>query len=445
VSCALPKWPDRPATEAATDRDGRSRTGADRFRLAILALVILAGMLNYIDRQAIAVLKPVIETDLGWTDRDYGALASLFQFAAAAGFIFAGRIVDRLGVRWAGPAGVAAWSLAAMSHGWARTFAQFAAARAALGVTESMGTPTQIKTIASLFTADQRGWAIGVVNAASNLGAIATPLIVPALAIAYGWRSAFVAIGALGMVWAPVWLAATRGLGKGAMAAGEDAAPAAAAGPPVPAMRGSILRDRRTWAIAGAKALSDQVWWLLLFWTPDVFHRVFGLGLARMAVPLAVIYACAAAGSVLAGAVSMRLLRAGVRVGVARKGAMLVCALLVTPAPLVPHVQSYWLAVALIGLMLAAHQGFAVNLFALVADIVPAAAVGRVTSFGSLCGNLAGMGSVFAAGETLSRGGGYGPLFIVAGGSYLAATAWTQWLLPNISPAPPLTEKNDAH
>jgi len=197
-------------------------------------------------------------------------------------------------------------------------------------------------------------------------------------------------------------------------------------------MKGSILRDRRTWAIAVAKGLSDQVWWLLLFWTPDFFHRVFGLGLARLAAPLAMVYGCAAAGSVIAGLVSTALLTRGVRVGVARKGALLVCALLVTPAPLALNAHSYWLAVALIGLMLAAHQGFSVNLFALVADIVPADKVGRVTSFGSLCGNLAGMGLVFAAGELLSRGAGYGPLLVVASVSYLLAVAWIQLLLPRL-------------
>jgi ACS family hexuronate transporter-like MFS transporter len=428
----LPNSPEAAVIETAAPAVAAARPRIDARRWTILTLVILAGVLNYVDRQAIAVLKPVIEKDLGWSDSDYGRLASLFQFAAAVGFIFAGRIVDRLGVKWANPAGVAAWSLAAMSHGLAATLAQFSLSRVALGFTESLGTPTGVKTIASLFSSGQRAWAIGLANSASNLGAIATPLIVPALALAFGWRAAFVAIGAVGMVWVLAWLAA----GGGASRAG-DAADPTPSGPLAAPIAGSMFRDRRTWAIAGAKALSDQVWWLLLFWTPDVFHRVFGLGLARMAAPLAVIYACAAAGSILAGLIATALLRRGVRVGVARKGAMLVCALLVTPAPLALHVHDYWLAVGLIGLMLAAHQGFAVNLFALVADVVPPEAVGRVTSFGSLCGNLAGMAMVFAAGELLHRGEGYGGLFAVAACSYLLAVAWIQALMPTIATPKP--------
>ncbi len=426
----MPNSPETTFREPAAQAAQAARPALDARRGVILALVILAGVLNYVDRQAIAVLKPVIEKDLSWSDSDYGRLASLFQFAAAVGFIFAGRIVDRLGVKWANPAGVAAWSLAATAHGLAATLTQFSLARVALGFTESLGTPTGIKTIASLFSPGQRAWAIGLANSASNLGAIATPLFVPALALAFGWRAAFVGIGAVGMVWVLAWLAASAGMEKR-----EAAVDAPSAGPSTAApIVGSMFRDRRTWAIAGAKALSDQVWWLLLFWTPDFFHRVFGLGLAQMAAPLAVIYACAATGSILAGFAATALLRRGVRVGVARKGAMLVCALLVTPAPLALHVHDDWLAVGLIGLMLAAHQGFAVNLFALVADIVPGESVGRVTSFGSLCGNLAGMAIVFAAGELLAGGEGYGGLFAVAACSYLLAVAWIQTLLPAITP-----------
>jgi MFS transporter, ACS family, hexuronate transporter len=393
-------------------------------RNLLLALVIAGGILNYVDRQIIAVLKPAIEQDLHWTDSDYGRLASLFQFSAAMAFLFVGRIVDRLGVKWANPIGVAAWSLAAMAHGAARSFLQFAMVRMALGATESMGTPSGIKTIATLFSAEERAAAIGITNAAGNVGAIVTPLFVPLIAIAYGWRAAFVIMGAVGLIWVGVWFLAMRGVD-------DAAAPSRAieGGAPVGE---SILRDRRTWAIAGAKALSDQVWWLLLFWTPDFFHTVFGLGLAKLGPPLAVIYGCAALGSVVAGFVSTRLVAAGFSINTVRKSAMLVCALLVTPAPLALYVHNYWIAVGLIGLLLAAHQGFSVNVFALVADIVPADRVGRVTSFGALCGNLAGMTILFVAGETLARGYGYAPLLAVAASSYLLALGWLQVFAPRL-------------
>jgi ACS family hexuronate transporter-like MFS transporter len=264
-------------------------------------------------------------------------------------------------------------------------------------------------------------------NIAGNIGAIVTPVAIPVIAAPLGWRAGFVAIGAVGFLWVLLWAPAVAGL------RGESPAPAIRAEGDADRGR-SILRDRRTWAIGGAKALSDQVWWLLLFWAPDFFHRVFHLGLSQIAAPLAIIYLCAAAGSLIGGAASTALIARGVPAVRARKIVLLVCAVLVTPAPLALHAADAWIASGFIGLLLAAHQGFSVNIFALVGDITPPARVGRVTAFGSLCGNLAGMSLVFAAGELLSRGLGYGWLLGVAASSYLLAVGWLQLLLPK-SPA----------
>ena len=364
------------------------------------------------------MLKPVIAEDLHWSDADYGRLVSLFQLAAAVGFVFTGQLVDRLGIKRANAAGVAAWSVAAVAHGLAFTFGQFAAARVALGVTESMGTPANVKTLSALFTANGRAIALGLGNAAANLGAILTPILLPLIAVSLGWRAAFVIVGAAGILWVVAWAFSVAGL--------QDEAPPASPLEAVP----PILRDRRTWAIAGAKALSDQVWWLLLFWTPDFFHRVFHLGLTQVGGPLALVYACAAVGSVLGGGASTALVARGVEVVKARRIVLLICALLVTPAPLALSASGPWIAAGLIGLLLAAHQGFSVNIFALVGDVIPAPAVGRVTAFGSLCGNLAGMAVVFAAGETLSHGFGYGPLLGLCAVSYLLACGWLRLMLP---------------
>ncbi len=395
-------------------------------RWLLFALVVTAGIINYVDRQIIAVLKPIIEVDLGWSDRDYGTLASLFQFSAAMAFIVTGWIVDRLGVKWANPIGVLAWSIAAMAHGWARSMIQFALCRVALGATEAMGTPTQIKTIATIFPPNLRSTGYGLGNAASNLGAIATPLLIPFVAATWGWRGAFVAAGLLGMAWVAAWLVVTRGLDLKAPLI-EARSPDG----PVPAY-GSVIRERRTWAIAIAKALSDQTWWLLLFWMPDFFHRTFGLSVAQLGPPLAVVYTCAALGALVSGWISTRLLDRGYSVNAVRKGSMLVCGLLVLPVPLALYTSDYWVAVGFLGLTLAAHQGFSTNMFALIADIVPQAKVGTVTAFGALVGNLAGMNILFVAGVLLAGGYGYLPLFLVASVSYLLGVAWIQLLLPRL-------------
>ena len=387
-------------------------------------MVIVAGVLNYVDRTIIAVLKPVISADLHWTDEDYGNLASLFQFASAMALLFTGRIADWLGVRLANPAGVVAWSVAAAAHGLARTIPQFAIARVALGASEAMGTPAGIKTINRLYGPDERSAADRGGQRHQQPRALSSPLC---SSRRWRWPSAGEALSSRrpgGMVWTVLWFATVRGLptrrgrGRGDKRLGE------------------FCRDGRTWAIAVPKLLSDQVWWLLLFWAPDYLHRLFGLNLKQVGAPLAAIYGCAAIGSLVAGFVSTRLIRSGVSVGRVRKGALLVSALLVVPAPLALHTQNYWIAVALIGLMLGAHQAYSVTLFSTIGDIIPADKVGRVTSFGAFCGNLAGMAIVYAAGRALHLGFGYAPFFYLAAVSYLAGVAWLQLLLPNLPVIP---------
>ena len=397
-------------------------------RRLLLLLLIAAGIINYADRQVIAVLKPMLQVSLHWSDQDYGLLTSIFQFAAAIAYLFAGAFVDRVGLKWANPLGVASWSLAAMGHVVVRTFVQFAVVRAALGVTESVATPAAVKTAAVFYTEAERPLAMGLLNASNNVGAIVTPLFVPALALAFGWRAAFVTIGLAGLVWAAAWFPLMFGHI-------DDPRERAKAGPAKRIGWGEALADRRTWAVMGAKALSDQVWWFLLFWTPDLFHRVFHLGVGQIGAPLAVIYACAAAGSLVGGWMSGRLSASGASLDVARKGVLLGCALLVTPVVFVLYVQSYWLAVALLGLALAAHQAFSTNLFTLITDIIPARRVGLVTSLGALSGNLAGMSVLALVGVSLSHGGGYLPFFVLIAVAYLLALGWIQLLAPHLRPA----------
>jgi ACS family hexuronate transporter-like MFS transporter len=198
----------------------------------------------------------------------------------------------------------------------------------------------------------------------------------------------------------------------------------------------TLLGDRRTWGIAGAKVLSDQIWWLLLFWAPDFFHRVFGVGVAQLGAPLALAYTGSALGSVVAGWAGTRLLARGHSLNIVRKGVMLACALLVTTIPLALHTRSLWVAAGLLALTLAGHQGFSVNVFATITDITPRSRVGVVTSFGAFCGNLAGMGIVYLAGQILTAGLGYAPLLAIAAVSYLLGVLWLHLWVPKLIPAP---------
>ncbi|HUD90490.1 MFS transporter [Sphingobium sp.] len=399
---------------------------AGRTRWLLFGLVVTAGILNLVDRQIISVLKPVIAKDLGWSDNDYGTLAAWFQGAAAFAFLFTGWIADRVGVKWANPLGVAAWSIAAIAHGWAHSMVQFILCRVSLGATEAMGTPTGIKTIATIFPPSLRSAGFGLGNAANSMGAVLAPLAIPVVALVWGWRGTFIAAGLIGLGWAGLWLLATRRIDFGsvqpAVAAPTDDAPD----------YGPILKDRRTWAIAVAKILSDATWWLLLFWMPDFFNRQFGLSGVDLGPPLAVAYGGAAVGSLIGGLVPSQLLARGHDLNRVRKGVLLTSALLVLPVPLALQADDYWVAVCILALTLAAHQGFSTNLFALIADVTPQAKVGRVTSFGAFCGNLGGMAIAKIAGLTLAAGLGYLPLFLFASISYLLGIGWIQLLLPRL-------------
>jgi ACS family hexuronate transporter-like MFS transporter len=406
---------------------------SSRLRMVLFVLVVTAGILNLVDRQIISVLKPIIGAELHWTDNDYGTLAAWFQGSAAFAFLLTGWIADKLGVKWANPISVAAWSVAALAHGWAHSMVQFILCRVTLGATEAMGTPVNIKTLGTIFTPSWRSTGIGIGNAAGSIGAVLAPLAIPLIAAAYGWRGAFIAAGLIGLVWAAIWLVVTRGIRFDAMAPSVAAVSADANTPEILAPHyGPILRDRRTWAIAVAKILSDSTWWLLLFWMPDFFHRQFGLSGVGLGPPLAIAYTGAAIGSLVGGGLSTRLLNRGYGLNIVRKTMLLGSAILVLPVPLALYADNYWLAVAIMALTLAAHQGFSTNLFALIADVTPHQKVGRVTAFGAFCGNLGGMAIAKIAGLVLMAGLGYMPLFLFASVSYLLGFLWIHLLLPTI-------------
>ena len=163
----------------------------DARRWAIVVLAFTAIMLNYVDRQVIALLKPMLQSEFGWNDRDYSHMASAFQFAAAIAFLGTGWFIDRVGLRIGFAAGVFVWSLAGMAHAFVSGVSGFIGARVVLGAAESIGTPAAVKSAATYFGPKDRSIALGIGNTAPNVGAVITPLVIPALAIAFGWRAAF--------------------------------------------------------------------------------------------------------------------------------------------------------------------------------------------------------------------------------------------------------------
>jgi MFS transporter, ACS family, hexuronate transporter len=393
--------------------------------LGVIALLFSVTALNYLDRQVLSLLKPTLQGEFHWNDTQFAWLGTASQVAAIAALFVVGWFVDRFGVRFAFALAVAVWSLAGMGHAAATTVGGFMIARVVLIFAETINTPAAMKAAALYVPLEQRSIAIGVVNTASNIGAIVAPLIIPLMAVNFGWHATFLVTGGLGFLWIAFWLSGTRSL---------TPTPAAAASI---AKEGkvdwaAILTDRRTWAIAIAKFLTDSVWWFLLFWTPDLFSKVFKLSQAEVGYPTALVYTMAAFGSLSSGFLFPKLLKNGFSVNRARKTSMFLFACLILPITLALSANSPWSAAVIIGLALFAHQGFSTNIFGMTTDIVPAARVGTVIAVGAIFGNLGGVLTNMCTGYALDNGLGYWPLFAFASSAYLLALLAIHLLLPVI-------------
>ncbi len=396
--------------------------GLARSRNLLVALLFFGTIINYVDRQVLSLLKPTISAEYGWGDAEFAHFASASQLAAAAALLFVGWLIDRFGVRVAYGAAVAIWSLAGMAHAFASTVTGFVAARVVLVAAEAVNTPAAVKGAAQYLPLARRTMAMGIVNTAPNLGNIIAPLTVVPFAIIFGWRAAFLVTGALGFVWLAFWIAGTRRL---------TPLPRAVADKSTVGYR-AALSDRKTWAIAGAKAITDMFWWFFTFWLPDLFNKVFGLSQSELIGPTALAFSLAALGALTAGKVFAVLLGRGRSVNGARKTGMLLYALIVLPIPLALMADNAWIAAAIIGMALFAHQGFSTNIFGFAADAVPAQRVATVMAIGAIAGNVAGFGIQEATGALLTGGYGYAPLFWGASGAYLLALGWIHLLVPRI-------------
>jgi ACS family hexuronate transporter-like MFS transporter len=431
-----------PATgpEAGTPAQQAAQTPSSRagyFRWVICGLLLLGVTKNYMDRQVLGLLKPMLQHDLGWNEIDYSNLVFAFQAAYALAMVLMGRLIDRLGTRLGYTLAMAFWSVAAMAHGLCNSLIGFAVARAALGFGEAGVFPASIKTVAEWFPKKERALATGIFNSGTSIGALVTPLIVPIVVKYWGWRWTFVITGGVGMVWLVAWLLLYGKPEEHPRLSQSELAyirsdPVA----PVKKMQWSkLLGYRQTWAFAVGKFMTDPIWWFYLFWVPDFLHRTHGLSLSQMSLPIVTIYALADIGSIAGGSLSSAMIHRGASVNRARKLTLLLCAISVTPMVFAHRVESLWGAVLLLGLATAAHQGFSANLFTLTSDMFPAQAVGSVTGIGGMAGAIGGMLIAKVVGYALQWTGSYMVPFLMAGSAYLLAVGAIHMLAPRMEPA----------
>jgi MFS transporter, ACS family, hexuronate transporter len=413
---------------------------ASNIRWIICALLFFATTINYIDRQIIGILKPTLQDELGWSEIDYGNIVFWFQAAYGIGLLACGPVIDRIGSKLGYAGAIAIWSVAAMVHALARTPGGFAAARFALGLGEAANFPAAIKSVAEWFPKKERALAAGILNAGANVGAIATPIIVPILAIQLGWEAAFIITGLLGFVWLAIWLAFYRKPAEHPRVSpselayiNSDVAPAEDE-PRIPWT--ALFRRRGTWAFMAGKFLTDPVWYLFLFWLPDFFAKRHGLDLKSFGPPLIAVYLLADVGSIGGGWLSSALIKRGMSVNAGRKLALFVCAVCVLPIFFASSVSGLWTAVAIIGLAAAAHQGWSSNLYTMVSDTFPRSSVASVMGIGGAAGAVGGMLMSTYVGQVLETVGSYAPVFVWAGSAYLIALAIIHLLVPRLEVKP---------
>ncbi len=417
-----------------------------RRRWFICFLLFLATTVNYLDRQILSLLKPILDNELHWSNAEFGEVNAAFQASYAVGLLLFGGFVDRFGTKIGYAVSIAAWSLAALAHAFAGSVGGFFRARVALGLGEGGNFPSAIKAVALWFPKKERALATALFNSGANVGAIVAPAVVPLLALSFGWQSAFVAAGLVGFLWLGLWMVVYEVPEKSRLSPDEaaliqsdvDASAPQVQQPKMPWL--TILRYRQAWSFVIGKFLTDPVWWFFLIWLPDYFKKTRGLDLKSSWVHLVSIYAIVTVLSIIGGWFAGYLTRRGFSVSRARKTAMFTFAVLVLPILAVTEVGD-WGAVLLIGLAGAAHQAWSANLFTTVSDMFPNNAVASVVGIGGMAGSVGGILFPIVAGKVLDRftaandvTSGYAFLFGFCGVAYLLAFATSHLLAPKFVP-----------
>jgi MFS transporter, ACS family, hexuronate transporter len=394
------------------------------YRWTICALLFFGTTINYVDRQVLGILAPVLQNEIKWSESEYGWIVTAFQAAYAIGLLLFGWFIDKYGTKIGYSVSVTLWSLAAMAHALVTTPFGFGAARAGLGFGEAGNFPAAIKTIAEWFPKKERALAIGIFNSGTNIGAVVTPAFVPWLTLTYGWQAAFIVTGSIGFLWLIFWVLMYEKPERQKRLSTTEldyilSDKQEASSEKIPWIQ--LLKCRQTWAFVLGKFFTDPIWWFYLFWLPKFLNKMYGLTLTHLGLPLVTIYLMISVGSIGGGWLSSLLIRRGVAVMKSRELVMFLCGICVLPIIIASHVSNLWTAVGLIGLAAAAHQGFAANLYALVSDLLPKKAIGSVTGIGGMAGSISGMLFSISVGYILEWTGSYISLFLIAAPTYLIA------------------------
>lgn len=469
---------------------GKINEKMTQYRWTICTLLFFATTINYLDRQVLSLLQPILADEFHWTDSDYGTITAIFSLAYAVSMLFAGRFVDKLGTRKGYAWAIAVWSVAAMLHAlcglatewWTGipdakgltnasgeivatislvSVAMFVIARILLAFGESANFPAAIKATAEYFPKRDRAFATGVFNSGANVGAILAPMTVPFMAEAWGWETAFLVIGAVGFLWLAAWLIFYKPIetnkkvndAERAYIHQDDITDKVTADETVAVKKmtfGQALKFKQTWAFAFGKFMTDGVWWFFLFWTPAYLKAEYGMSPSEVALPIGVLYTITVFGSVFGGKFPTLFINRGMNPYAGRMRAMLIIAfipLLVLLAQPFGHISAlgnfaYWVPVLLIGIGASAHQAWSANIFTTVGDMFPKSAVATIIGIGGMAGGIGsfiinkGSGVLFDYSllEWGSKTPGYTIVFSFCAVAYLIGWVVMKTLVPKYKP-----------
>lgn len=417
-------------------------TKTGNFRWTICALLFIATTINYVDRQILSLVKPILDIELGWSNEEFGIVNAVFQGTYGIGLLFFGWFVDKYGSKVGYAVSIIGWSLAAMGHAVVSTVTGFMIARASLGISEGGNFPSAIKATAQWFPKRERAYATSIFNAGTNVGAILAPAIVPWIAYSYGWQMAFVFAGIAGFLWLLLWIPLYDRPDKSKRLSASEKefieSDREVETQKVP--WGRLLRYRQTWSFIIAKFMTDPVWWFFLIWLPDYFKKTRDLDIKESWIHLVTIYVIVTVLSIFGGWVIGYLNKQGWTITRARKTGMFVFALCVIPIFLVAQLGE-WGAVLLIGLAGSAHQAWSANLYTTVSDMFPKNAVASVIGIGGMAGATGGMLFPIFSGrllDTFTASGnvtaGYTILFTICAFAYVLTFLVHHLLAPKFEP-----------
>ncbi|NJK94404.1 MAG: MFS transporter [Bacteroidales bacterium] len=371
------------------------------YRWIVVAMLFFATTINYMDRQVIGLLKPTLEAEFNWSETDFAHIVMAFTAAYAIGLLLLGRFIDLVGTKIGYSVSVVIWSVAGMLHAVAKSVWGFSLARIGLGIGEAGNFPAAMKAVSEWFPKKERALATGIFNAGTSVGVVLALILCPYILSAYGWREVFWITGALGFIWLVIWLILYEVPSRQKRITDQELM--------------LITREQdfdtngkekekefsvkwiklfsfpQTWAVVIGKFMIDPIYWFFLFWLPSYFTSRFHIDLTKPSIPLMIIYAATTIGCVGGGYLSSWFIKRGMATLKARQKALLIFAVIELGIISLQFVTNVWVAVAILSLAVAVHQGWATNVFTLASDMFPKQVVSSVVGIAGMSGAIGGI------------------------------------------------------